>query len=416
MAAELTGSNPDFITYMPALGDDADIQVALKLLLYGETANSTALAGVLTATDGSDGLVGHLNTLKNSLTNYVAKTSFTGKGTLLSASAASTPLIVAAGTNNHVLRANSSTASGVEWYNPSTTHLALTAGASSPLTGNLTVSLSTPKLILNDTSSTNSALVEFQDASTKKWEVGKDSSDNFVINSGAANVISIDATTSRASVQQIPTANKDIATKEYVDKSMPIGSVTAYTGASAPAGWLVCDGSAVSRTTYASLFAVCGTSYGGGDGSTTFNLPNMVDRFVKGAGTGVARGTTGGSNTISTSQMPSHNHTGSISINAVGDHVHSASAAAVGDHQHKYNAQYLATTMQTASPGSSVMRPEAGGTTSNLVTPSGAHTHGITVLGGGAHTPTGSVTINSNGSGSVFEPKFCALYYIVKAA
>lgn len=182
MAAELTGSNPDFITYMPALGDDADIQVALKLLLYGETANSTALTGVLTATDGSDGLVGHLNSLKNSLTNYVAKATFTGKGTVLSASAASTPSLLAAGTNTHVLRANSATTTGLEWHNPSTTHLALTAGASSPLTGNLTVSLSTPKLILNDTSSTNSALVEFQDATTKKWEVGKDSSDNFVIN------------------------------------------------------------------------------------------------------------------------------------------------------------------------------------------------------------------------------------------
>lgn len=416
MAAEPTGSNPDFITYMPALGDDADIQVAVKLLLYGETANSTALTGVLTATDGSDGLVGHLNTLKTSLNNYVSKATFTGKGTVLSASAASTPSLLAAGTNTHVLRANSATATGLEWHNPSTTHLALTAGASSPLTGNLTVSLSTPKLILNDTSSANSALIEFQDSTTKKWEVGKDASDNFVVNSGVANVISIDAATSRASVQQTPTAAKDIVTKEYVDQSIPIGSVTAYTGASAPTGWLVCDGSAISRTTYAGLFAVCGTTYGAGDGSTTFNVPNMVDRFVKGAGTGVARGTVGGSNTISSTQMPSHAHTGSISINAVPDHVHSASAASVGDHQHKFNAQYLATTMQTATPGSSVMRPEAGGTSSNLVTPSGAHTHGITVSPAGGHTPTGSVTVNSNGSGSVFEPKFCALYYIVKAA
>lgn len=55
---------------------------------------------------------------------------------------------------------------------------------------------------------------------------------------------------------------------------MPVGAITAYAAATAPAGWLLCDGSAVSRTTYAALFAVIGTAYGPGDGSTTFNLPN----------------------------------------------------------------------------------------------------------------------------------------------
>lgn len=54
---------------------------------------------------------------------------------------------------------------------------------------------------------------------------------------------------------------------------LPVGSVTDYTGAVAPSGWLLCQGQAVSRTTYARLFAVIGTSFGAGDGSTTFNLP-----------------------------------------------------------------------------------------------------------------------------------------------
>ena len=53
---------------------------------------------------------------------------------------------------------------------------------------------------------------------------------------------------------------------------------------SAPTGWLNCDGSAVSRTTYANLFAVIGTNYGVGDGSTTFNLPSVVDNAPVGAG------------------------------------------------------------------------------------------------------------------------------------
>lgn len=64
-----------------------------------------------------------------------------------------------------------------------------------------------------------------------------------------------------------------------------IGSVTWYAGAGTPENYLLCDGSAVSRTNYADLFAVIGTTYGAGDGSTTFALPNLVGRFVEGAAT-----------------------------------------------------------------------------------------------------------------------------------
>lgn len=53
------------------------------------------------------------------------------------------------------------------------------------------------------------------------------------------------------------------------------GTVKAWGGSTAPSGWLFCDGSAISRTTYAALFAVIGTTYGSGDGTTTFNLPNF---------------------------------------------------------------------------------------------------------------------------------------------
>ena len=56
--------------------------------------------------------------------------------------------------------------------------------------------------------------------------------------------------------------------------SVPTGSILPYGGSTAPAGWLICNGGAISRTTYENLFAVIGTSYGAGDGSTTFNLPN----------------------------------------------------------------------------------------------------------------------------------------------
>ena len=66
---------------------------------------------------------------------------------------------------------------------------------------------------------------------------------------------------------------------------LPVGIVQAFAGKTIPSGWLLCDGSAVSRTNYAKLYAVIGTTYGTGNGSTTFNLPNLVDKFVEGSAT-----------------------------------------------------------------------------------------------------------------------------------
>lgn len=61
---------------------------------------------------------------------------------------------------------------------------------------------------------------------------------------------------------------------DMVYADAPVGAIQAFGGSTAPLGWLMCDGSAVSRTTYAALFEVIGTRYGAGDGSTTFNLPS----------------------------------------------------------------------------------------------------------------------------------------------
>lgn len=69
--------------------------------------------------------------------------------------------------------------------------------------------------------------------------------------------------------------------------SVPSGSITAFAGSSAPADWLACDGSAVSRTTYAALFAAIGTAWGVGNGSTTFNLPDLRGAFLRGSGAGL---------------------------------------------------------------------------------------------------------------------------------
>ncbi len=72
--------------------------------------------------------------------------------------------------------------------------------------------------------------------------------------------------------------------KEAADRT-PVGAINAFGGTVAPDGWFMCDGSAKSRTTYADLYAVIGTNFGAGDGSTTFNVPNLQGVSLTGVGT-----------------------------------------------------------------------------------------------------------------------------------
>ena len=65
----------------------------------------------------------------------------------------------------------------------------------------------------------------------------------------------------------------------------PLGTINSFGGTTAPEGWLLCQGQALSRTDYKDLFDVIGTNFGSGDGSTTFNLPDMREATTKGAGT-----------------------------------------------------------------------------------------------------------------------------------
>lgn len=92
------------------------------------------------------------------------------------------------------------------------------------------------------------------------------------------------------------------------------GEIRMYGGASAPTGWLLCDGQAISRTTYSDLYAVVGTKYGVGDGLTTFNIPNLKGRVPVGLDANITdfndRGKSGGEKThqLTVSEMPSHRH------------------------------------------------------------------------------------------------------------
>lgn len=103
----------------------------------------------------------------------------------------------------------------------------------------------------------------------------------------------------------------------------PAGVIKAFAGTTAPRGHLLCDGSDVSRTTYAALFAVIGTTYGSGDGSTTFSLPSLKGRFPLGkadSGTGSTLAGTGGS-LDHTHTVAAHYHgKGTLSISSSGGH------------------------------------------------------------------------------------------------
>ncbi len=114
---------------------------------------------------------------------------------------------------------------------------------------------------------------------------------------------------------------------------VPIGVIVPYGGASAPSGWLLCDGSALNRITYAALFATIGTAFGIGNGSTTFNLPDLRGRFPLGKDdmngtsanrvTAAAADTLGGSGgveavALTVAQLPAHNHGGVVGLSGSG--------------------------------------------------------------------------------------------------
>jgi microcystin-dependent protein len=170
-------------------------------------------------------------------------------------------------------------------------------------------------------------------------------------------------------------------------QTTPTGVLAMFVDTSPPSGWLLCDGSEVSRTTYADLFSIIGTDYGNGNGSTTFNLPDFRQRFPMGkaaSGTGATLGDTGGAinhnhtvpNHVHT--MPSHQHTvdiGSFSTSTDGSHTHnevsgtSPGAAATGpydiqangNHSHTVNPPNSSTTI--VDPGdTNAAGPGATGT------------------------------------------------------
>jgi microcystin-dependent protein len=126
--------------------------------------------------------------------------------------------------------------------------------------------------------------------------------------------------------------------------TIPTGGVTMYGAGSAPSGWLLCDGTAVSRVTYAALFAVISDTYGVGNGTTTFNLPNLKGRVPVGFDSaqtefdvlGEASGAK--THTLTTTEIPSHAHGMSSHTHDMSSHTHNMSSHTHpgGTHTHSY--------------------------------------------------------------------------------
>lgn len=155
---------------------------------------------------------------------------------------------------------------------------------------------------------------------------------------------------------------------------VPTGGMMMWGTASAPTGYLLCNGAAVSRTTYSALFAVIGTAYGAGDGSTTFTLPDFRDRFPVGAGTTYSANSTGGSKDAI---VVSHTHTATDS-----------------GHQHAVTGNVAGTADLGTASGGNVYSPTSANT--------GFGYANITV------STTGSSGTNAN------LPPYLGVYFIIK--
>jgi microcystin-dependent protein len=154
--------------------------------------------------------------------------------------------------------------------------------------------------------------------------------------------------------------------------SVPIGCMVYALSTTVPDNYIEANGAAISRTTYARLFAVLGTTWGIGNGTSTFNLPDHSDRYMRGrSGTNVL-------GTLLDQAIQSHTHAGSVAEG--GTHSHTGTTGAAGSHSHTYD---TATGTGGAAGSGNLLRLPVEGTTSTAAD----HTHTISLSGGG-HTHT----------------------------
>lgn len=225
---------------------------------------------------------------------------------------------------------------------------------------------------------------------------------------------------------------------ELATTRVPAGTISMFAGDTAPSGWLMCDGSAVDRTTYADLFAALQTKYGVGNGTTTFNLPDIQNRFPVGKGASSWSDTLNKKGGAKDLIVVSHAHAGPSHSHSISSHSHSASgyADAQGAHVHATRTEGVSSYGYVAQP--SIASPDAAaggnynkwgvntyggypsGDGNRLVTDQqGSHNHNISVtLGGTALTTAASGTGSTGTAGSDGTdgnlPPFVVVNFIIK--
>lgn len=201
---------------------------------------------------------------------------------------------------------------------------------------------------------------------------------------------------------------------DILDTAVPSGAVMFYAGATPPAAWYACDGSAKSRTSDSGLFAAIGTTFGAGDGSTTFNLPDMRSRVPRGSGQAsfVASAASAGVN-VTTDEMaiPSNESlfTGTVIVLNTSGAVPGGLTANTTYYVIRVSATSvkLATSMANAVAGTAINLTSQGSgthsltvtyTTRNLGDRGGEDTHAMAITEMPAHTHTFSAVQNVSGA------------------
>ena len=192
---------------------------------------------------------------------------------------------------------------------------------------------------------------------------------NFTIKTNSATRLTINATDATSTVPVVlpgdPTSALQAATKQYVDAAGPAGAIMAFAGTTAPSGWLKCEGQAVSRTGYATLFANIGTTWGSGDGSTTFNLPDLRGVFLRGTGTNGTYATAVGPSvgTYAADTYLNHTHTdsGHTHASAYGSFAVTANSGSTYT-TNQGGANTIYQTTNTASGTANIQTSTTGGT------------------------------------------------------
>ena len=328
---------PTFDTYVPELSDNADIQNALEYFYYGNAENGNTI-------DATNSIYSNLVDLDNRISSTISSISGHTGGI--------------------------SDVHGV--------------GAGSEVVGTIKAQTLTNKTLTSPTI-TSPTITSPSISSPTVTGTATLPSTTSIGNVSSTEISYVDGVTSPIQTQ--------------INTNTPVGMISIHAGATAPTGWLLCQGQAVSRTTYSGLFGVVSTTYGSGDGSTTFNIPNLKGKVVVGIDAAQSqfdtRGETGGSMT--------HQHAASNSGNTSIAHNHSINPPATNSSNHDgHNHNITGHTHNTTDHSHSVNPPPTG------TTSAGGHSHstggpnstGTAATGNTRNYATGGHGHNTSNTGS----------------